>query len=38
MYQYSISSVNIRKKVVQLSLLTSQIPGWAQNTHAGYPG
>lgn len=34
MYQYSAFGVNIRKRVVQLSPLTSQIPGWAQNTHA----
>ncbi len=34
MYQYSAFGVNIRKRVVQLSPLTSQIPGLAQNTHA----
>lgn len=38
MYQYSVSGVNIRKRVVQVSPLTSKIPGWAQNTHTGYPG
>ena len=34
MYQYSAFGVNIKKRVVQVSPLTSKIPGWAQNTHA----